>query len=134
MCRRSRLDAILGFDRRAGTASAFPIPTMIVCADDDIITPRYFSEDFAARIPNARAHYETRGGHALSRTEPDLFNKLVTDFFLERIHEHSFCTLLAALLSAAAPATGFAQEVGRPAIFASSCRSRLVAVPTRRPA
>lgn len=77
----SRLDAILAFDRRE-ELHRISIPTMIVCADDDIITPRYFSEDFAARISNARAHYEPRGGHALSRTEPDLFNALVTDFFL----------------------------------------------------
>jgi aminoacrylate hydrolase len=55
---------------------------MIVCADDDILTPRYFSEDFAARIANAKTCFVPRGGHALSRTEPELFNKIVTDFFL----------------------------------------------------
>ena len=38
---------------------------MIVCADDDILTPRYFSEDFAARIPNAKTYFAKRGGHAL---------------------------------------------------------------------
>ena len=54
---------------------------MVLCADDDIITPRYFSEDYVARIPGARAHFVARGGHALSRTEPELFNQIVLAFF-----------------------------------------------------
>jgi len=76
----SRLDAILAFDPRA-KLSLIRIPTLIVCADDDILTPRYFSEDFAARIPNAKTYFAKRGGHALSRTEPELFNQIVLDFF-----------------------------------------------------
>lgn len=76
----SRLDAILAFDRRA-EFSRIAIPTMIVCADDDILTPRYFSEDFAARIPDAKTYFAARGGHALSRTEPDIFNQIAIDFF-----------------------------------------------------
>lgn len=76
----SRLDAILAFDRRS-EFGRIAIPTMIVCADDDILTPRYFSEEFARLIPQARTHFARRGGHALSRTEPDLFNALVIDFF-----------------------------------------------------
>jgi aminoacrylate hydrolase len=76
----SRLNAILAFDRRS-ELGRIAIPTMILCADDDILTPRYFSEEFARCMPNARTHFEPRGGHALSRTEPDLFNALVVDFF-----------------------------------------------------
>jgi aminoacrylate hydrolase len=76
----SRLDAILAFDPRARLSRIW-IPTMIVCADDDILTPRYFSEDFATRIANAKTCFVPRGGHALSRTEPELFNKIVIDFF-----------------------------------------------------
>ena len=56
---------------------------MVLCADDDIITPRYFSEDYASRIAGARARYVERGGHAFSRTEPDQFNQIVLDFFME---------------------------------------------------
>lgn len=77
---QSRFDAILNFDRRNEFA-LIGIPTMVVCADDDILTPRYFSEEYARLIPGARAHWEPRGGHALSRTEPAIFNKIATDFF-----------------------------------------------------
>jgi aminoacrylate hydrolase len=76
----SRLDAILAFDRRS-ELDRITVPTMIVCADDDILTPRYFSEDFAARIPKATTRFMPRGGHALSRTEPDIFHQIVLDFF-----------------------------------------------------
>lgn len=75
----SRLAAILAFDRRA-EMDAIRIPTLVVCADDDILTPRYFSEEYARLIPGARCHWEPRGGHALSRTEPETFNRIALDF------------------------------------------------------
>ena len=78
----SRLAAILNFDRRA-ELHGIRIPTMVVCADDDILTPRYFSEEYARLIPGARAHWVPRGGHALSRTEPDMFNRIALQFFTE---------------------------------------------------
>jgi aminoacrylate hydrolase len=77
---QSRFDAILNFDRRSELAD-IAIPTFVLCADDDILTPKYFSEEYARLIPGARAHWEPRGGHALSRTEPDIFNSLAIGFF-----------------------------------------------------
>ena len=84
----SRFNAILNFDRRS-ELSRINIPTMVVCADDDILTPKYFSEEYATLIPRARARWVPRGGHALSRTEPDFFNKMVIDFFGEVNREPS---------------------------------------------
>ena len=52
----------------------------VLCADDDILTPRYFSEEFVRLIPGAEAVYLPRGGHALSRTEPALFDSQVLPF------------------------------------------------------
>ena len=76
----SRLAAILAFDRRA-ELGAIRIPTLVLCADDDILTPQYFSAEYARLIPGARSHWEPRGGHALSRTEPETFNRIAIDFF-----------------------------------------------------
>jgi len=76
----SRLAAILEFDRRA-ELGRIRIPTLVLCADDDILTPRYFSEEYARLIPEARNRWEPRGGHALSRTEPELFNRIALEFF-----------------------------------------------------
>jgi aminoacrylate hydrolase len=76
----SRFDAILNFDRREDL-SRITIPTLVLCADDDILTPRYFSEEYVKLIPGASSRWIDRGGHALSRTEPELFNRIILDFF-----------------------------------------------------
>jgi aminoacrylate hydrolase len=76
----SRFDAILNFDRRE-ELSRIAIPTLVLCADDDILTPRYFSEEYVKLIPGALGRWIERGGHALSRTEPELFNRIILDFF-----------------------------------------------------
>jgi aminoacrylate hydrolase len=76
----SRLDAILAFDRR-GEFGRIALPTLVVCADDDILAPRYFSEQYQRLIPKARAHYLPRGGHAITKTEPDVFNRIALEFF-----------------------------------------------------
>jgi aminoacrylate hydrolase len=78
----SRLNAILAFDRRA-EFHRINVPTLVVSADDDLLAPRYFSEEYVRLIPGARAHFATRGGHALTRTEPDLFNRIALEFFTE---------------------------------------------------
>lgn len=75
----SRLDAILRFDRRA-EFGRIAIPVRVVCARDDILTPPYFSEEFARLIPGAEAAFIPQGGHALSRTEPALFDAAVLPF------------------------------------------------------
>jgi aminoacrylate hydrolase len=76
----SRLDAILEFDRRV-ELDRIAIPTMVVCADDDILTPRYFSEEYARLIPGAKTQWVRHGGHALTKTEPDVFNRIALTFF-----------------------------------------------------
>jgi aminoacrylate hydrolase len=76
----SRFEAILNFDRR-DELSRIDIPTLVMCANDDILTPRYFSEEYVKRIPGAQGRWIERGGHALSRTEPDLFNRIILEFF-----------------------------------------------------
>jgi aminoacrylate hydrolase len=75
----TRLAAILKFDRRADLHRV-NIPTLVVCAVDDILTPKYFSEEYERLIPDARSVWVDWGGHALSRTRPEYFNRAVIDF------------------------------------------------------
>lgn len=75
----SRLDAILAFDRRADM-HRIDIPVRVIVADDDILTPRYFAEQLVQHIPGAEAAFTPRGGHALSRSEPAIFDSLVLPF------------------------------------------------------
>ncbi len=75
----SRLDAILAWDRRA-ELPGLQAPTLVICAEDDVLTPIGFSEEFARLIPNAQLHRLRTGGHACSRTVPEVFEPVVMDF------------------------------------------------------
>jgi aminoacrylate hydrolase len=77
----SRLQAILNFDRRSHL-NRLALPTMVLCCADDILTPAYFSREYAELIPQAELVLVSRGGHAYAQTEPDEFNRRVRDFFL----------------------------------------------------
>ena len=48
----SRIDAIVAFDRTADLPN-IRLPTLVICAKDDILTPPYFSRELAWLIPNA---------------------------------------------------------------------------------
>ena len=76
----TRLAAILNFDPR-GQLHRITVPTMVLCAEDDILTPKYFSEEYARLIPKRAHPLGFDGGHALSRTRPALFNQIAIDFF-----------------------------------------------------
>ena len=75
----SRIDAILAHDR-AEELSRIRTPTLVLCARDDAMTPAYFSEDIAARIPKAEFVLLDGGGHACSKTEAREFNRHVLGF------------------------------------------------------
>ena len=75
----SRIDAILAFDRTKDLAR-FKTPTLVLCAKDDKLTPAYFSEELARRIPGAELHLFAQGGHCSSETARDEFNYAVLNF------------------------------------------------------
>lgn len=75
----SRIDAIVAFDRRA-EIGRIRTPTLVLCAKDDVITPAYFSEDLAKKIPGAKLKMLEGGGHCASETVADEFNRAVLDF------------------------------------------------------
>jgi aminoacrylate hydrolase len=76
----SRLDAILNFDPRAQLPQ-LNVPTLVLCARDDILTPLYFSEEYAALIPKAKFEILETGGHAASRTVSSQYDQIVRTFF-----------------------------------------------------
>ena len=74
-----RIDALLKFDRRAGLAR-IQAPTLIVAGDNDYITPSYHAEALARVIPGSKLVVYRGGGHSLSKTRPEDFNRTVLDF------------------------------------------------------
>src|SRR3954454_18121555 len=75
----SRIDAILAFDRTEQLAR-IKVPTLVVGAEDDIITPAYFSEELARLIPGAEIKIFPRGGHSLTQVRPREFSQAVLPF------------------------------------------------------
>lgn len=78
----SRIDAILAHDRAEDLAK-IRTPTLVLCARDDLMTPSYFSEDIARRIPGAELVLLDGGGHACSKTRVDEFNRHVLGFIAQ---------------------------------------------------
>ncbi len=75
----SRIEAMAAFDR-TGELGRVRAPTLVICAEDDIQTPPYFSRELADLIPGARLVMAPRGGHAAPRVVPEVFNRHVLDF------------------------------------------------------
>jgi aminoacrylate hydrolase len=78
----SRIDAIVRFDRRdrLGQISA---PTLVIVAADDMLTPRFYSDELAGKIPGARLLVLGTGGHMAPSIVSDEYNALVGAFLRE---------------------------------------------------
>ena len=78
----ARIEAILRFDRRA-ELTRIAAPTLVVGAEDDAVTPAYFSEELGRLIPGAATELLAGGGHFFPVTAAEEFRRLLLDF-LER--------------------------------------------------
>ena len=58
----SRIDAILRHDRRSRLLQIH-VPTLVIVARDDMITPQFYSEELASAIPGAKLIVLEGGGH-----------------------------------------------------------------------
>ena len=75
----SRIDAILRHDRRARLGE-IRLPTLVVVAQDDVITPRLYSDEVASRVPGAKQLVLDTGGHAAPTICPGAYNAAVGSF------------------------------------------------------
>jgi len=75
----SRIDAIMRFDRRKRLGE-IRCPTLVVVAADDALTPAFYSEELAARIPGAQLAVLKTGGHFAPTLVPDEYNAAVGSF------------------------------------------------------
>ncbi len=75
----SRVDAVVAFDRTADLGR-IRVPSLVLCAKDDFLTPAYCSEQLKEAIPGSVLKFIERGGHACSETAPDEFNAIVFNF------------------------------------------------------
>jgi len=78
-----------GFERQGRAVSSFDaldrlhevkVPTLVLAAGQDILTPPWGSRELAEAIPNARLRILEGGGHGLFWEIPDEANKAVIEF------------------------------------------------------
>jgi aminoacrylate hydrolase len=75
----SRIDAIVRFDQRA-RLGAVRCPTLVIVARDDMVTPQFYSDELAARIPGAKLVVLEYGGHFAPLIVPEPYNAAVGGF------------------------------------------------------
>ena len=75
----ARIDATLTHDR-LDHLPRITAPTIVIAADDDILTPSYFGATIAAAIPGARLLHMPEGGHNCFRRDPMRFNRILEQF------------------------------------------------------
>ncbi len=80
----SRIEAIMAFDRRAGLG-AIDLPTLVICAQDDTVTPIHLSHELAGAIPGAELVIMERGGHFAPTILPEAFNEPVLRFLRAQV-------------------------------------------------
>ncbi len=75
----SRIDAIVRHDRRAQLAQ-IRVPTLIIVAVDDMVTPQFYSDELAHHIPGAKFVVLEGGGHFVPTVTPAPYNAAVGGF------------------------------------------------------
>jgi aminoacrylate hydrolase len=75
----SRIDAIMRHDRRAQLGD-IRVPTLVIVAQDDAITPRFYSDELASRVPGAKLIVLDGGGHAAPGIDAAAYNAAVGGF------------------------------------------------------
>lgn len=79
-----RIEAIMEFDRpdRLGDIKA---PTLVICAQDDAVTPVHYSTALGRGINDVRLVVLERGGHFVPVLLPDDYNEAVGAFLREHL-------------------------------------------------
>ena len=80
----SRIDAILRHDRRPRLHDIH-LPTLVIVAQDDAITPRFYSDELASRVPGAKLVVLDSGGHAAPMISAGPYNAAVGAFLRGQI-------------------------------------------------
>jgi aminoacrylate hydrolase len=80
----SRIDAIVAFDRRRRLGEV-GVPTLVVVAQDDMVTPKFYSDELAKAIPGASYVVLDGGGHFAPQVMPEPYNRAVGAFLRSQL-------------------------------------------------
>lgn len=77
-----RLQALMNADFRPHLAD-IATPTLALCSRDDLLVPHHCSRTLADLLPNGELAQMSYGGHAMSVTDPENFNRILLDWLLQ---------------------------------------------------
>jgi pimeloyl-ACP methyl ester carboxylesterase len=80
----SRVAAITAYGAGEGLG-AITTPALVICADDDHLTPPHFSAEVHRLIPGSTLAILPTGGHFNPVTQPDIFNETVLGWLQAQI-------------------------------------------------
>ena len=75
----ARIEAVMAHDLRE-RLTEIQLPTLVICAADDQITPTKFSHELAELIPGAQKHILDMGGHFVPQVAVNEYNTIVLQF------------------------------------------------------
>jgi aminoacrylate hydrolase len=78
----AKIDALMRFDRTAELPK-IALPVLVNCAEDDAVTPFYFSRELASAIPGAMLRSLAYGGHFCHVTAANEYYGQLANFVLE---------------------------------------------------
>ena len=84
----ARIDAVMAHDLR-DQLPGITLPTLIICAADDQITPVVFSNELAELIPNSQKHIVNSGGHFVPQVAIEEYNQTVLNFLISQTQGES---------------------------------------------
>jgi 3-oxoadipate enol-lactonase len=61
-------------------AAAIGVPTLVICGEQDTVTPRELSDELARLVPGARIQVINDAGHLGNLEQPHEFNRVIEDF------------------------------------------------------
>lgn len=79
----SRIDAIVAFDRRSRVGE-IRLPTLVIVAQDDMVTPMFYSDELASGIPGAKYVVLESGGHFAPQVASERYNRALGAFLRAR--------------------------------------------------
>jgi 3-oxoadipate enol-lactonase len=79
------LQAMIDREDSAPTLATITVPTLIICGEEDALTPAAESRAMQAAIPGSRLALVPGAGHASNFEAPEVFNALLSEFLTATI-------------------------------------------------
>ena len=75
--------AVVWLADQRSRATAVEVPTLILCGDEDVVTPPALSDELGRLIAGSRVETIPASGHLANAEQPELFNAAIDRFLTD---------------------------------------------------